>query len=80
MIWYQPGDAELADQVEALVTELGPKCLVAGPYSDMDYKVAVTAWGRLLGLSEFEADSIKAFVSAYRGELGPEAGLCWQQS
>jgi len=73
VIWYQPGDVDLADQVRRVVRELGGRCLVAGPYYDMDYKVAVTAWGRLLGLNTFDTDSIRAFVVAYRGKLGPEA-------
>lgn len=79
-IWYQPGDSELAEQVRTLTKELGAGCLVAGPYADMEHKVAVTAWGRLLGLSSFDASAVRAFVQTYRGLLGPEAGVCQRES
>ena len=75
VIWYQP-DSALAGQVNQLVRELGNQCVVAGSYTEMPATVAVTAWGRILELESFDGGQIREFVQAYRGDLGPEAGLC----
>lgn len=80
VLWYQPGDADLARQMNQLVRGLGSSCLVAGPYAEMDTKVAATAWGRLLSLDEFDDQQLREFVNAYRGRTGPEAGNCRTQA
>lgn len=80
VIWYQPGDARLAGDVNRLVAALGRECLVAGPYAQMDTAVAATAWGRLLTLSAFDEAQLTAFVKAFRGKRGPEAGVCTRES
>ena len=80
VIWYQPGDPELAAQVNQLVRALGSQCLVAGSFEDMSFRLAVTNWGHVLPLDQFDEAQIRGFVGAYRGDTGPEAGLCRQQS
>lgn len=80
VIWFQPGDDTLAGQVRDLVSAVGSECLVAGPYADMDDTVAVTGWGRILRLDAFDSLQIREFVAAYRGDLGPEAGICRSES
>ena len=40
----------------------------------------MTAWGRLLTLDSFDADLMQQFSDAYRGNVGPEAGVCFQES
>ena len=80
VVWYQPNDPDLALSVSQLVRGLGASCLVAGPYADMDSRVAATAWGRLLALDEFDGQQIRDFVDAYRGRTGPEAGVCRTQA
>ena len=80
VIWFQPGDEVLAGQVSDLVSAVGRQCLVAGPYADMDDAVAVTAWGRILRLDVFDSVQVREFIAAYRGDLGPEAGICLGES
>jgi hypothetical protein len=45
--------------------------MLAVPYADMDHRIAVTAWGRLLELDQFDADQIQRFYEAYI-DRGPE--------
>ena len=80
VLWFQPGDADLAFEINQLVRALGNSCLLAGPYSNMDTAVAATAWGRLLTLDEFDSQQLREFVDAYRGKTGPEGGVCRTQA
>ena len=80
VIWYRPGDPDLAGQVNQLVRSLGRSCLVAGSYSQMSAEVAATVWGRVLPQAEFDSAELLAFVQKYRGKRGPEAGICRQES
>ena len=34
--------------------------------------------GRLLALDAYDEVQVRAFVNGFRGQLGPEAGLCFQ--
>ncbi len=45
--------------------------LLAVKYADMDHKLAVAAWGRLLELDDFDPDQIRKFYDAYI-DRGPE--------
>ncbi|MEX2598301.1 MAG: DUF3105 domain-containing protein [Dehalococcoidia bacterium] len=76
VIWYQPDDATLAGQVNALVRDMGSTCIIAGSYADMEWEVAATAWGRILELESYDREALVDFINAYRERLGPEAGLC----
>ena len=79
VIWYAPDDPALAGSVNGLVRELGSGCLVAGSYASMGFPVVITVWGRLLELPAYDEAQIREFVEAYRGNGGPEAGLCWNE-
>jgi hypothetical protein len=76
VIWFDPTDLDLVDDVKQLTDMLGQRCLLATPYADMKESVAVTAWGRILRVDGFDEEHIREFVDAYRGKLGPEAGNC----
>jgi hypothetical protein len=80
VIWYKPGDPELAGQINSLVREVGRQCVVAGSYESMSFQVAATIWGRVLPQDTFDAAQLKEFIQEYRGAEGPEAGLCERQS
>ena len=80
VIWYQPGDPDLAGEINQLVRSLGRSCLVAGSYSQMSFEVAATVWGRVLPQAAFEREALLEFVRTYRGARGPEAGICRQES
>ena len=47
-----------------------PRAIIQ-PYSDMDHKIAVVAWGWLLELDEFDRDQIVRFYES-RIDRGPE--------
>ena len=76
VIWYQPGDPDLAGDVNQLVRDLGQTCVVAGSFAQMSFEVAATAWGRVLPLAQFDREALAEFIREYRGERGPEAGVC----
>jgi hypothetical protein len=82
VIWYQPGNPELAGDINALVRELGQECLVAGSYEDMSVEVAATLWSRVLPQETYDEAELRQFIQKYRGTGGPaiEAGLCRSQS
>ena len=80
VIWYQPGDPDLATDVGRLVQQIGSQCLVAGSHADMDFRVGATVWGGLLGQKALDIEPLLEFVQAYRGNAGPEAGLFWSES
>lgn len=79
VIWYAPGDPELAGSINRLLHDLGPRCLIAGSYQGMEYPVVATVWGRLLELDSYDEARLREFIGAYRGAQGPEAGLCRQE-
>ena len=76
VLWYQPEDALLAGQIKQLVKSLGNQCIVAGSFADQSFEVSATVWGRALPQKTYDESSLRAFINKYRGELGPEAGLC----
>ena len=76
VIWYRPGDPDLAGDVNGLVRDLGQSCLIAGSLAQMSFEVAATVWGRVLPLERFDREALAEFAREYRGERGPEAGLC----
>ncbi|MEK9659612.1 MAG: DUF3105 domain-containing protein [Chloroflexota bacterium] len=80
VIWYQPDDPVLAGQVNRLIADVSSECVLAGSYIYMDFPVAATVWGRVLPLETFDAAALTAFIVAYRGKVGPEAGVCQQES
>jgi len=70
---------DLVDQLKDLHASLPPgrnargavARMLAIPYPDMDHKIAVVAWGRLLELDDFDAHQIRMFYDAYI-DRGPE--------
>lgn len=76
VLWYQPDNADLAGKVNQLVRSLGQQCIVAGSFSDQSFEITATVWGRALPLDSYNEADLRAFISQYRGEEGPEAGLC----
>ena len=76
VLWYQPGDPDLAGEVNRLVRDFGQTCLIAGSFAPMSFEVAATVWGRVLPLTRFDREALAEFIREYRGERGPEAGVC----
>jgi hypothetical protein len=79
VIWYDTEDAEQITQIEDFAEGISgfPDCVIVTPWS-MDSPIALTAWGKLLTLDTFDASLMQQFSDAYRGNGGPEAGICQQ--
>lgn len=78
LVQYRP---DLADETRAQLRELitgiresGTHCRVLlAPYDGLSTAIALTAWTRIDTLGEFDAERIRAFISAHI-EKGPEVG------
>lgn len=61
------GCPEMVAELQDIVQEMGTEQLVLHPYTNMDSRIAITAWTRLLKLDEVDRDKIVEFIKAYRG-------------
>jgi hypothetical protein len=70
--WYNCGlldsneCTELKGQIRESMADNGHTKLIAFPRSSMDVPVAVTSWGQLLKMDDFNASQAKKFVSTNR--------------
>lgn len=69
LIQYHPDKASKEDiaELEKLADEYRGRHIVVAPYADMEYKIAFTAWTRLLPLESADKEQIKKFIRAYEG-------------
>jgi nitrate reductase NapE component len=58
--------AELKEQIKDSMAENGSTKLIAFPRASIDVPIALTSWGQLLEMDEFDARQAKKFVSANR--------------
>jgi len=75
-IWISykdPNDTDLASKLGQVTRRYATKVILT-PRPQNDAPIAVAAWGHLLKLQEFDEVKIVAFISAYRGKVGPEPG------
>jgi hypothetical protein len=68
MVQYNCPDGcpDLVEQLSSVV-ERYDEMVILAPYPDMDSRIALTAWGRLDTLEEFDKQRIVKFINAYRG-------------
>jgi hypothetical protein len=67
MVQYNCDDCgDLVSQLTSLVRRY-PEHVVLAPYPDMDSRVALTAWGRIDKLDQFDSERIRSFIDAYAG-------------
>lgn len=67
VIQYNCDDCQdLVKQLEGIVASYRDR-LVLAPRKDMDARIALTAWGRIDKLQEFDEGRIRKFINAYRG-------------
>ena len=70
--WYncdlldEDGCQELKDQIRESMADNGGTKLIAFPRSSIDVPVAMTTWGQMLKMDEFDAAEARKFVSANR--------------
>lgn len=62
-------DREVAD-LTSLATQYGADVVLA-PYPPLERGIALTAWGRIEHLDQFDQGRITAFVEALRGRYNP---------
>ena len=60
------GCDELVAQLAELVSRY-PSELILAPYPEMESRIALTAWGRIYRLEDFDEERIISFIDAYRG-------------
>ena len=60
------GCPETVNELRDIMNEVGRDSLILEPYPNMDTKIAVTAWTRLLTLDEVDQDQIIDFIEVYR--------------
>lgn len=60
------GCDELVGQLADVVSRYDREVILA-PYPDMDSRIALTAWGQIDYLDEFDEDRIVDFIKEYRG-------------
>jgi hypothetical protein len=53
--------------LEAIVREKGEEQLILHPYTNMDSRIALTAWTRMLTLEDVDRGKIEDFIDEYRG-------------
>jgi hypothetical protein len=58
------GCGELVAQLTQLVNHYDDHLILA-PYPDMDARIALTAWGRIDKLSDFDEERIERFIETY---------------
>ena len=81
VIWYAPDNPNIAGSVNRLITDLGPRCLVAGSYQGrMNSTIVATVWGRILELNTYDEVILKNFIEKYKAKNGPEAPFCRTES
>lgn len=61
------GCPEIVNELRDIVNEVGNERLILQPYANMESRIAVTAWARLLTLDEVDREKIIDFIKAYRG-------------
>lgn len=72
-IWISykdPGDQELIGKLKDIVDDYALKVILT-PRPQNDSRITVSAWGRLLELSEFDEKQIRDFIGAFINR-GPE--------
>ena len=67
MVQYNCEDcAELVDQLAGVVRRYDDHVILA-PYPAMESRIALSAWGRIDTLDEFDEERIETFIEAYAG-------------
>lgn len=61
------GCPDVVDELTSIVKEAGEERLILHPYPNMDSRIAVTAWTRLLTMETVDREKILDFINEYRG-------------
>jgi hypothetical protein len=61
------GCPEVVAELRDILDDMGEEQLLLHPYPNMDSKIAVTAWTRMLTLDDVDRNAIVEFIDTYRG-------------
>jgi hypothetical protein len=61
------GCPDIVAELEAIVREKGEDQLILHPYTNMDSRIALTAWTRMLTMEDVDRGKIEDFIDEYRG-------------
>jgi len=77
IIQYNTRDRDLVQRLEELARKQAdyPCYLIVAPYPNMGSAIALTAWGVVLYLQQYDETAIQEFIDAYR-KKGPEVVAC----
>ena len=65
--------SDVRDQLAAVVESNAPaKFVLMTPYSGMDNRIALTAWGTLDTLDQFDGERVQAFIDSFQRKFNPE--------
>ena len=70
MVQYNCECPELVEKLKNVAMDYRSKVILA-PYPKMETKIALTAWGHIAELNDFDENAIRGFIKAYRNK-GPE--------
>jgi hypothetical protein len=77
LIQYNTDDQALIDQLEQFAQRQSdfPCHLIVAPFERMEATIAVTAWGAIETMDEYDDGRLQEFVDTFRG-TGPELTSC----
>lgn len=77
LIQYNTEDQELIDRLEQFARRQGgfPCYLLVAPFERMEATIAITAWGAIETMDEYDEERLQEFVDTFRGS-GPELEPC----
>ena len=61
------GCDDIVAELRDILADKGTGQLILHPYTNMESRIALTAWTRMLTLDEVDRDQIEDFIDAYRG-------------
>ena len=68
------GCPDVVEQLTDIVERNGEDRLILHPYPNMDSRIAVTAWTRMITMEDVDVDAIQEFIDAYKGADHHRAG------
>lgn len=81
VVWYNCANLDAAEcsdlkaDIKNVVDE-NPEKVIVFPWADMEEPVVLTAWGIIMRLDEFDADSVRSFIKANKSNpRAPEANV-----
>lgn len=75
IIWYNcPGCEDIINRLKAITKEYRDKNMriILTPYPNMEARIAITSWTRLLKMDQINEDAIRRFIEVHERRYNPE--------